>query len=93
MVQQLVKEFIAQAHHDRLSRATSVDNDSEDGLTPGKTLIEQPSYIDLERHSTEDSKPSAGSTSTKPTSKNLVDVRQIAPAATSTDTLLELTSI
>ncbi|KAL7926698.1 FtsJ-like methyltransferase domain-containing protein [Trichoderma austrokoningii] len=74
VVQQLVKEFIAQRHHDRLSRAASFDNDGEDDLSSDKILIEQPSYIDLERHSTEGSKPPTSGTSTKPTSKNLVDV-------------------
>lgn len=92
MVQQLVKEFIAQAHHDRLSRAAKFDNNGEDDLRSSNTLIEQPSYIDLERHSTEGSKPLSGSISTKSTSKNLVDVRQIAPATINTDNLLMLTS-
>lgn len=93
MVQQLVKEFIAQTHDDRLSRAARSDNNGEDGLESNNTLIEQPSYIDLERHSTEGSKPPSGSISTKSASKNLVDVRQIAPATTSTNILLVLTLI
>lgn len=93
VVQQLVKEFIAQTHYDRLSRAARADHNDENKLDSNNTLIEQPSYIDLERHSTEASKPPSGSISTKSTQKNLVDVRQIAPATTSTCTLLALTSI
>lgn len=88
-----MKEFIAQAHHDRLSRAAKFDNNGEDDLNSDRTLIEQPSYIDLERHSTEGSKSPSGSMPTKSTSKNLVDVRQIAPATINTEILVMLTSI
>jgi 21S rRNA (uridine2791-2'-O)-methyltransferase len=92
VVQQLVKEFIAQTHQDRLSRAANFDNNGEDDSESNSNLIEQPSYIDLERHSTEGSKTTSDNISTKSTSKNLVDVRQIAPATTSTDMWLKLTS-
>ncbi|UKZ87551.1 uncharacterized protein TrAFT101_003343 [Trichoderma asperellum] len=74
VVQQLVKEFIAQTHYDRLSRAARADHNDENKLDSNNTLIEQPSYIDLERHSTEASKPPSGSISTKSTQKNLVDI-------------------
>ncbi|UKZ62599.1 uncharacterized protein TrAtP1_003840 [Trichoderma atroviride] len=74
VVQQLLKEFIAQAHHDRQSRAAQFDDNGEDDLKSDRTLIEQPSYIDLERHSTEASKSPPGSIPTKSTSKNLVDI-------------------
>lgn len=93
VVQQLVKEFIAQTHYDRLSRTAGSDSNGEEDLSSNNTVIEQPSYIDLERHSTEGSKPASGSISTKSTSKNLVDVSQIAPATTNTDILLVLTPI
>lgn len=74
VVQQLLKEFIAQAHHDRQSRAAQFDDNGEDDLKSDRTLIEQPSYIDLERHSTEGSKSPPGSIPTMSTSKNLVDI-------------------
>ncbi|KAL6911081.1 23S ribosomal RNA methyltransferase [Trichoderma evansii] len=74
VVQQLVKEFITQTHYDRLSRTARSDSNSEDDLNSNNAVIEQPSYIDLERYSTESSKPASDGISTKPTSKYLVDI-------------------
>ncbi|KAM0246701.1 hypothetical protein ACHAQJ_010137 [Trichoderma viride] len=73
-VQKLVKEFITQTHCDRPSKAPMYNSNGDDELLPKNTLIDQPSYIDMERHSAESVKPPSGSTSTKPTSKKLVDI-------------------
>ncbi|OPB36026.1 ribosomal RNA methyltransferase RrmJ/FtsJ domain [Trichoderma guizhouense] len=70
IVQKLVKEFIAQSHSDRLPKAGRDDVD-EDG---DNTIIDQPSYIDRERHSAESSGSPSDSASTESTSRNLVDV-------------------
>ncbi|KKP01187.1 ribosomal RNA large subunit methyltransferase J [Trichoderma harzianum] len=72
IVQKLVKEFIAQSHSDRPPKARRDDVD-EDG---DNTIIDQPSYIDRERHSAESTASPSSSTSTESTSRNLVDVRQ-----------------
>lgn len=80
MVQKLVKEFITQSHSDRSLPARRNNVNGGDDLLPEHTLIDQPSYIDLERHSAESAGPLSGSTSTDSTSKNLVDVRQTALA-------------
>lgn len=88
MVQSLVKDFIAQTHFDQpfRERRSSVDGDSD--LLPKHTLIEQPSYIDLERHSTEHAGALPSSASTDLTSKNLVDVRQTPLPITGNDIVL-----
>lgn len=70
IVQKLVKEFIAQSHSDRPPKARRDDVD-EDG---DNTIIDQPSYIDRERHSAESTASPSNSTSTESTSRNLVDV-------------------
>ncbi|KAL6808772.1 FtsJ-like methyltransferase domain-containing protein [Trichoderma camerunense] len=70
IVQKLVKEFIAQSHSDRPPKAGR-DDSEEDG---DNTIIDQPSYIDRERHSAESSGSPSDSTSAESTSRNLVDV-------------------
>ncbi|QYT02806.1 Ribosomal RNA methyltransferase RrmJ/FtsJ domain [Trichoderma simmonsii] len=70
IVQKLVKEFITQSHSDRPPKAGRDDVD-EDG---DNTIIDQPSYIDRERHSAESTGSPSGSTSAESTSRNLVDV-------------------
>ncbi|KAL5083170.1 hypothetical protein Trisim1_001913 [Trichoderma cf. simile WF8] len=70
IVQKLVKEFIAQSHSDRPPKAGRDDVD-EDG---DNTIIDQPSYIDRERHSAESSGSPSDSASAESTSRNLVDV-------------------
>ncbi|KAH0526144.1 hypothetical protein TsFJ059_009510 [Trichoderma semiorbis] len=70
IVQKLVKEFITQSHSDRPPKAGRDDVD-EDG---DNTIIDQPSYIDRERHSAESTSSPSSGTSPESTSRNLVDV-------------------
>ncbi|KAL7946648.1 FtsJ-like methyltransferase domain-containing protein [Trichoderma barbatum] len=74
IVQKLVKEFITQSHSDRPSKAGRDDVDEDGDSLPENTIIDQPSYIDRERHSAESPSPLPGSTSADSASKNLVDV-------------------
>ncbi|KAL7815471.1 FtsJ-like methyltransferase domain-containing protein [Trichoderma aethiopicum] len=69
-VQKLVKDFIAQSHSER-PRPLVEKDDVDDGedLLSEHTIIDQPSYIDRERHSAD-----IGSTSTRSDSKQSVDV-------------------
>jgi 21S rRNA (uridine2791-2'-O)-methyltransferase len=83
-----VKEFIAYTHYDELSKAARYNSNGDNDLLPKNTLINQPSYIDMERHSTESVNHPSGSISTQSTSKNLVDVRQTALATTCINILL-----
>ncbi|UKZ79275.1 hypothetical protein TrVFT333_007025 [Trichoderma virens FT-333] len=74
VVQKLVKEFIAQSHGDRPLKAERNNVDEDDDMLPENTIIDQPSYIDRERHSTESRGPPSSSTPADSNSRNLVDV-------------------
>ncbi|KAL7788176.1 FtsJ-like methyltransferase domain-containing protein [Trichoderma ceciliae] len=74
MVQKLVKEFITQTQYDQSLKGGRYNGHCDDDLLPKHALINQPSYIDLERHSAESVGPPPGSTSTNSTSKNIVDI-------------------
>ncbi|KAL6854656.1 23S ribosomal RNA methyltransferase [Trichoderma novae-zelandiae] len=73
-VQNLVKELIAQSHSDRPLQANKNDASDDEELLSEHTFIEQPSYIDRERHSAGSASPKSGSTSKGSTSKHSVDV-------------------
>ncbi|KAL7807248.1 FtsJ-like methyltransferase domain-containing protein [Trichoderma gracile] len=73
-VQKLVKDFIAQSHSDRPRQASKEEDVNEDEDSPSEhTVIDQPSYIDRERHSAGGAGPKAGST-TDVDSRHSVDV-------------------
>ncbi|KAL7929081.1 FtsJ-like methyltransferase domain-containing protein [Trichoderma chlorosporum] len=72
-VQKLVKEFIAQSHGNRPLKAGRNDVD-EDDVLPENSIIDQPSYIDRERHSAESASHPSSSTLDELASRNLVDV-------------------
>lgn len=73
-VQKLLKDFIAQSHSDRPRHANKKDDvDEDEDLLSEDTIIDQPSYIDRERHSAGSAGPRAGST-TDSDSKYSVDV-------------------
>ncbi|KAK4077948.1 uncharacterized protein Triagg1_3642 [Trichoderma aggressivum f. europaeum] len=74
MVQKLVKEFIVQSHGDRPPQAGRDDVDEDNDTLPENTIIDQPSYIDRERHSAESSSSPSSSALAESTSRNLVDV-------------------
>ncbi|TFA97654.1 rRNA methyltransferase 2 [Trichoderma ghanense] len=74
-VQKLVKDFIAQSHSDRPLQANKKDDVNEDeDLSSEHTVIDQPSYIDRERHSAGNVGSRSGSTPTNSDSKQSVDV-------------------
>ncbi|OTA05384.1 hypothetical protein A9Z42_0060760 [Trichoderma parareesei] len=73
-VQKLLKDFISQSHSDRPRHANKKDDvDEDEDLLSEDTIIDQPSYIDRERHSAGSAGPRAGST-TDSDSKYSVDV-------------------
>ncbi|KAH0491486.1 hypothetical protein TgHK011_002916 [Trichoderma gracile] len=73
-VQKLVKDFIVQSHSDRPRQASKEEDVNEDEDSPSEhTVIDQPSYIDRERHSAGGAGPRAGST-TDVDSRQSVDV-------------------
>ncbi|KAL7957059.1 FtsJ-like methyltransferase domain-containing protein [Trichoderma compactum] len=74
IVQKLVKEFIVQSHSDRPPKAGRDDVNGDGDTLPENAIIDQPSYIDRERHSAESSGTPSSSTSAESTSRNLVDV-------------------
>ncbi|KAH6608829.1 hypothetical protein Trco_002175 [Trichoderma cornu-damae] len=74
MVQKLVKDFIAQTCREQPPNVGGYNVNGDDDLLPKHTVINQRSYIDLERHSAESSAPPSSSVSTNSASKNLVDI-------------------
>ncbi|KAK1249027.1 hypothetical protein MKX07_002543 [Trichoderma sp. CBMAI-0711] len=83
----MLKDFISQSHSDRPRHANKKDDvDEDEDLLSEDTIIDQPSYIDRERHSAGSAGPRAGST-TDSDSKYSVDDLCEAALRFASDTL------